>query len=151
MDVGERAPDVSLRDQTGKPRRLSELAADGPVVLFFFPIASSTGCTAEACHFRDRVEEFTAAGATVVGCSTDSRAAHRQFDSAHSLGYTLLSDPDGEAAAQFGVKRSGLLGKIGPVQRRTFVLGTDLTVLAVVSGERKPHHHADDALAALTS
>lgn len=149
MDQGDTAPDFELVDQTGTPRRLSTLLADGPVVLFFFPIASSNGCTAEACHFRDLSEDFAGTGATVVGCSPDEVGTQRQFADAHSLAFPLLADPDGAVAAQFGVKRSGLLGKLGPVQRRTFVIDPDATVRAVVTGERKPHHHGDDALAVL--
>src|SRR6202007_3311305 len=53
MIAGEKAPDFTLYDHTGRPRTLSALLSDGPVVLFFFPIASSPICTAQACHFRD--------------------------------------------------------------------------------------------------
>lgn len=149
MEQGGTAPDFELDDQTGTRRRLGDLLVAGPVVLFFFPIASSNGCTAEACRFRDLADAFAGTGATVVGCSPDEVGTQRQFADAHSLDFPLLADPDGVVAAQFGVKRSGLLGKVGPVQRRTFVIEQDRTVRTVVTGERKPRHHADDALAAL--
>lgn len=58
--VGDTVEDFTLPDETGTPRQLSELLGEGPVVLFFYPAALSTGCTAEACHFRDLAAEFTA-------------------------------------------------------------------------------------------
>ena len=86
MIAGEKAPDFTLYDHTGRPRTLSALLSDGPVVLFFFPIASSPICTAQACHFRDLSNEFATVGAQRVGISTDTvdRQAHfaqqRSFD-----------------------------------------------------------------------
>src|SRR5689334_1007863 len=68
---GDIAPDFELPDQDGTPRRLSDLVADGPVVLFFYPAAMTRGCTAEACHFRDLAAEYRAAGVQRVGISRD--------------------------------------------------------------------------------
>ncbi len=67
MNPGDQVSDFELQDETGATRPLSELAANGPVVLFFYPIASSGGCTQEACHFRDLAAEFAAVGAQPVG------------------------------------------------------------------------------------
>ena len=75
MIAGEKAPDFTLYDHTGRPRTLSALLADGPVVLFFFPIASSPICTAQACHFRDRSTEFARVGAQRVGKGSRRTAA----------------------------------------------------------------------------
>ena len=61
MRTGDQVPDFELPDQTGTPRRLSTLLADGPVVLFFYPAAMTYGCTKESCHFRDLASEFAAA------------------------------------------------------------------------------------------
>ena len=63
MRKGDVVSDFELPDETGTPRRLSELLADGPVVLFFYPAALSLGCTMESCHFRDLIGEFKAVGA----------------------------------------------------------------------------------------
>ena len=71
MREGDVVPDFELPDQTGTPRSLSGLLADGPVVLFFYPAAMTSGCTKEACHFRDVAAEFAAAGAQRVGISRD--------------------------------------------------------------------------------
>jgi peroxiredoxin Q/BCP len=93
--VGDFAPDFELPDQHGDTVRLTRLLAAGPVVLFFYPLAMSRGCTAESCHFRDLAAEFKAAGASRVGISRDSVARQRQFDAEHHLGCPLLSDADG--------------------------------------------------------
>ena len=79
MDVGDVVDDFELPDETGTPRRLSALLADGPVVLFFYPAAMTTGCTKESCHFRDLGAEFAAVGAQRVGISRDSVDKQHQF------------------------------------------------------------------------
>ncbi|RVW05909.1 peroxiredoxin [Rhodococcus xishaensis] len=145
MKPGERAPLFELPDQDGTSRTLTSLLADGPLVLFFYPAASTPVCTAEACHFRDLAREFAEAGASVAGISRDSIEKQSDFAQAQSFGYPLLADVDGTVAEQFGVKR-GLLGKITPVKRSTFVIDTDRTVLEVISSEMRANLHADRAL-----
>ncbi|SDU33553.1 peroxiredoxin [Jiangella alkaliphila] len=143
MDVGDVVDDFVLPDQSGTPRRLSELLATGAVVLFFYPAAMSRGCTAEACHFRDLSAEFAAAGAQPVGISADAVERQQAFDAGNDLGFPLLSDPDRTVAAQFGVKRR--IGAI-PVKRQTFVIGADSRLLGVVRSELAMEKHADSAL-----
>jgi thioredoxin-dependent peroxiredoxin len=146
--TGDTVPEFELPDQTGTIRSLTSLLADGPVVLFFYPAAMTPGCTKEACHFRDLAAEFAAAGGTRVGISTDPVAKQAKFADIQNFDYTLLSDADGKVAARFGVKR-GLLGKLMPVKRTTFVIDTDRTVLEVISSEISMDTHADKALEAL--
>jgi thioredoxin-dependent peroxiredoxin len=129
-------------------RSLTSLLADGPVVLFFYPAAMTPGCTKEACHFRDLAGEFAALGASRVGISTDPVAKQAKFSDTQNFDYPLLSDSDGSVANQFGVKR-GLLGKLMPVKRTTFVIDTDRTVLYVISSEFSMDMHADKALEVL--
>jgi peroxiredoxin Q/BCP len=150
MKTGDTAADFELPDQMGTPRKLSALLADGPVALFFYPGAMTPGCTREACHFRDLAAEFAAVGARRVGISADPVAKQAKFADQQSFDYPLLSDPDGTAATQFGVKR-GLLGKLMPVKRTTFVIDTDRTVLGVISSEFNFNSHADKALELLRS
>jgi peroxiredoxin Q/BCP len=119
------------------------------VVLFFYPLASSGGCTQESCHFRDLAGEFAAVGAQRVGISADSVEKQHTFSSAHGFDYPLLSDPDGVVAKQFGAKRSWLPAL--PIKRKTFVIDADRTVLGVIGSEMKFDLHADDALALLRS
>jgi peroxiredoxin Q/BCP len=146
MRVGDIATDFELLDETGTPRTLSGLLEHGPVVLFFYPAAMSAGCTAEVCHFRDVATEFRAVGAQPVGISHDAVAKQARFAAKHSLGYPLLSDPDGAVRGQFGVRRE--LG-FAPTKRMTFVIDTDRRVLDVIHSELRMNTHADKALAAL--
>ena len=170
MIAGEKAPDFTLYDHTGRPRTLSALLADGPVVLFFFPIASSPICTAQACHFRDLSDEFARVSAQRVGISTDTVDKQAHFARQRSFDYPLLSDADGVVSELFGVRRGrlaklrgsvvareparrgrhsrrrGLLARVWPVRRTTFVIDTDRTVVKVVSSEVRASVHADEAL-----
>ncbi|WML78660.1 peroxiredoxin [Streptomyces sp. VNUA74] len=144
--VGDTVEDFTLPDETGTPRRLSELLADGPVVLFFYPAALTAGCTAEACHFRDLAAEFAAAGARPVGVSGDTVEKQQEFTGRHTLGMPLLSDTDGAVRELFGVRRGF---SMAPTKRVTFVIGRDRVVLEVVRSEIRMNTHADRALAAL--
>jgi thioredoxin-dependent peroxiredoxin len=146
MDLGEVVPDFELPDETGTPRKLSDLLAGGPVTLFFYPGAMTYGCTKESCHFRDLQKEFAEAGGQRVGISADTVEKQKQFDEKETLGFPLLSDPDREVAALFGVKRSVSFLK---VKRSTFVIDTDRTVLDVIHSEVSMGSHADKALALL--
>lgn len=148
MRQGDRVDDFVLPDQTGSDRRLTDFLADGPVVLFFYPAAMTPGCTKEACHFRDLAAEFAAVGAQRVGISMDSVGKQAQFADKQRFDYPLLSDSDGKVATAFGVKR-GLLGRLMPVKRVTFVIDTDSTVLDVIASETSMDSHADKALETL--
>ena len=149
MKTGDTVADFELPDQTGTPRRLSALLADGPVVLFFYPAAMTYGCTKEACHFRDLAARVRR-GRGATGSASASIPSPSRLSSPTSNGfdYPLLSDTDGAIANQFGVKR-GLLGKLMPVKRTTFVIDTDRTVLDVISSEMSMDSHADKALETL--
>ncbi|MFC4508216.1 MULTISPECIES: peroxiredoxin [Streptomyces] len=146
LETGDLVEDFSLPDETGTQRTLTDLLAEGPVVLFFYPAALTPGCTAEACHFRDLAAEFAAAGARPVGISGDSVDRQQEFSGRHTLGMTLLSDVDGGVRERFGVKRGFALM---PTKRATFVIAQDRTVLEVVRSETRMNTHADRALEAL--
>ncbi|MBB5857182.1 peroxiredoxin [Amycolatopsis umgeniensis] len=146
MDQGDIAPDFTLPDDKGEERTLSDFLSSGPVVLFFYPAAMTSGCTAESCHFRDLAAEFAEVGAHRVGISPDAVAKQQEFSAKHGFDYPLLSDVDGVVAKQFGVWR-----KFSPLhaKRHTFVIDTDRKVLEVIKSELKFTVHADKALAAL--
>ncbi|MGW3467793.1 peroxiredoxin [Saccharopolyspora sp. NPDC000995] len=146
MREGDAVADFVLPDQHGTERKLSDLLADGPVVLFFYPAAMTAGCTAESCHFRDLSAEFAELGAQPVGISTDPVAKQRKFAEANSFAFPLLSDFDAMVARQFGVKRR--FGPI-PVKRHTFVIDQQRRVLSVIRNEFRMAAHADAALEAL--
>ncbi len=145
LSTGDTAPDFTLQDQTGAEVSLGELLAGGPVVLFFYPKAMTTGCTKESCHFRDLAAEFAQVGAQRVGISADKVDKQAAFDAKHDLGYPLLSDPSRTVASAFGVKRPGPIMN----KRATFVIDTDRRILAAISSELNMDLHADEALTVL--
>lgn len=150
MREGDEVPDFELPDQTGTTRSLSGMLADGPVVLFFYPAAMTSGCTKEACHFRDVVAEYQAVGAQRVGISRDGVEKQKEFSDKYSFDYPLLADVDATVAGIFGVQRGKFGQKLGaPTKRWTFVIGTDRKVIKVLHSEVNMDMHADEALAAL--
>ena len=140
------APDFELPDQFGIPRRLSVMLQRGPVALFFYPVASSGGCTKEMCSVRDRSAEFEAVGAQRVGISRDPVAAQLRFAGEKGLNFPLLSDADGAVCAAYEVSRSMASA---PVKRQTIVIGTDGRITDVVRSEFRFGKHAAKALDAL--
>ena len=148
LEAGQKAPEFEATDQHGTTRTLAGLLEDGPVVLFFYPKAMTSGCTAESCHFRDLAAEFTEVGAQRVGISADSTDRQKEFDEKHDLGYPLLSDPDKTIAADYGVKRWWMPGM---AKRQTFVIGTDGVLVAVIASEMNMQVHADEALEKLNA
>ena len=145
MEPNDLVDDFTSVNQHGNTVTLSELLSDGPVVLFFYPKAMTSGCTAESCHFRNLRAEFARYRAKPVGISADSIDRQARFDEANSLGFPLLSDVDRRIAAQFGVKRPGPLWN----RRMTFVIGRDRRILEVIGSEMNMEIHADRALEAL--
>ena len=142
--VGEPAPDFTLPDQDGKMVALAYLRG-GPVVLYFYPKDFTSGCTQEACHFRDSYEDFTEVGAKVVGVSGDSAASHRGFIEKYLLPFTLLSDSDGSVRQLYGIK-----GRIFP-DRVTFVIDKDGVVRDIFSSKTDMKAHVTRALEIIKS
>jgi len=105
VQPGSPIPDVTLIGPEG-PVRLKSLLGDKAVVLYFYPKDETPGCTAEACSFRDRYQDFLDAGADVIGVSRDSADSHAKFKANHRLPYRLYTDQGGAAAAALGVKKT---------------------------------------------
>lgn len=142
---GDKAPDLTLPDQHGQPRRLSDLWSKGPVVLYFYPKDETAGCTAEACSFRDRYETFKEAGAEVVGVSSDGVESHKSFAAHHRLPFVLLADTKGELEKAFGVKRT-----LGLIKGRvTFVIDRQGIIRMVFDSQLRPTAHIGEALDAV--
>jgi peroxiredoxin Q/BCP len=112
------------------------------VVLYFYPKDNTSGCTAEACAFRDSHEVFTEAGAEVIGVSSDSVDKHAGFAGKHNLPFTLLSDAGGKVRKAYGVPATfGVLpGRV------TYVIDRDGTVRHVFSSMMNIDKHVNDAL-----
>jgi thioredoxin-dependent peroxiredoxin len=100
--VGAIAPDFELADASGKIVRLKDLLGR-PLVLYFYPMDETPGCTTEACAFRDDAKGFDSLGVRVVGISTDGTASHLAFAARHKLPFTLLSDTLATVSRAYGV------------------------------------------------
>jgi peroxiredoxin Q/BCP len=151
LDAGDPAPDFSLRADDGSTVSLSDLAGTR-AVLYFYPKDDTSGCTVEACEFRDRQADYDAAGARVIGVSPDPLASHEKFRDKHGLTFTLLSDPDHETAEAYGVwVQKSMYGRtyMG-VERSTFVIGPD-GVLEQALYKVTPKGHAGSVLELLAT
>ncbi|GAA3087899.1 thioredoxin-dependent thiol peroxidase [Pseudonocardia yunnanensis] len=126
LAVGDAAPDFTLSDADGKPVSLSDYRGRR-VIVYFYPAASTPGCTKEACDFRDSLADLGDAGLDVIGISPDKPAKIAKFRDAEGLNFPLLSDPDKEvltAWGAFGEKK--MYGKtVTGVIRSTFVIDGD--------------------------
>ncbi len=140
VNIGDPLPDATATGESG-PVKLRDKVGKA-LVIYFYPKDETPGCTKEACSFRDAYEDFTAAGAEVIGISRDDGASHAAFKQHHRLPFTLLSD-DGSAAAAFGVKKA--LGFIPG--RVTFVFDKTGVCKSRFDSQIRVGKHVDDALA----
>jgi peroxiredoxin Q/BCP len=142
IQVGDQAPDFTLPTQAGDTFRLQDRMGERVIVLYFYPKDNTSGCTAEACAFRDSFEVFTEAGADVIGVSSDSVDKHAGFASKHNLPFTLVSDKGGKVRKAYGVP--GVLGVIPG--RVTYVIDRAGVVRHVFSSMTNIDGHVNDAL-----
>lgn len=146
LKPGQNAPDFELPDNNGNLIKLSDFKGKKNVVLFFYPKDFTAGCTAEACSFRDNYEDFTDAGAEVIGISSDGVISHRDFASRYKLPFILLSDKGGKVKRKFGVM-DNFLGLIPG--RVTFVIDKKGVIIKSFESQINPLKHISEALEAL--
>jgi thioredoxin-dependent peroxiredoxin len=146
---GSRAPAFTLPGEGGKAFASAELAGK-PYVLYFYPKDDTTGCTKEACDFRDAFAKFGARGVRVVGVSPDSPESHARFRGKYGLPFTLLSDPDRTLARAYGVwvKKQNYGREYMGILRSTFLVDGTGVLRRAWRGVRVPGH-VDAVLAAL--
>ena len=118
LKTGERAPEFTLPDDTGRDRSLTDFLNAGATVLYFYPADFTPGCTRQACALRDLQSELKNAGLCVVGISPQSPGSHARFRSKYNLPFALLSDEDKAVIKMYGV--NGPLG-FG-VRRATYLI-----------------------------
>jgi len=146
LEAGQPAPDFSLDADDGSTVSLADLSGQ-TVALYFYPKDDTTGCTAQACEFRDAQADYEAAGVRVIGVSPDPLKSHLKFRDKYDLTFTLLSDPDHVAAEAYGVwVEKSMYGRtyMG-IERSTFVIGPD-GVLKEALYKVKPKGHAASLL-----
>ena len=149
LDVGAKAPDFSLPDQDGSTVTLKSLKGK-QVVLYFYPKDDTSGCTKEACDFRDSLAPIKKAGAVVIGVSKDGKASHQKFIAKYGLPFALLSDEETVVCNAYGVyKEKSMYGrKYMGIERSTFVIDATGRVKALWRKVKVPGH-VDEVLAAL--
>jgi len=149
LKEGDPAPNVQLQCDTGEPFNLESLRGK-KVVLYFYPKASTPGCTVEAREFRDALREFESKDAVVIGISPDTPKAQANFKTNECLPFLLLCDVGRSVAEAYGVlKEKNLYGKkVLGVERTTFVIGEDGTVRKIFP-KVKPAGHAREVLSVL--
>jgi thioredoxin-dependent peroxiredoxin len=145
---GDPAPDFDLPTDGGGQTRLRDLKGK-PVVIYFYPKDDTSGCTAEAIAFNGLRAKFAAAGATVIGVSPDSAAAHDKFKHKHDLKIALAADPGRSAIEAYGVwKEKSMYGrKYFGVERSTFLIRPDGRIARIWRKVKVPGH-AEEVLAA---
>lgn len=143
LTVGAKAPQFTLQDQQGKPVSLQECLKKGPVLVYFYPKASTPGCTVQACGLRDTKAELDNHKVTVLGISPDPVARLAKFAEKQSLNFTLLSDEDHSVADAFGVwGEKKFMGKIyDGIHRISFLINTDGTIAHVFDKFKTTDHH----------
>jgi peroxiredoxin Q/BCP len=123
VEVGDQAPDFTLPADNGGKASLKALKGR-PVVLYFYPKDDTSGCTAEACAFRDALPDFSKVKAAIIGVSRDSVASHDKFKKKHGLTFPLASDEDGKVCEAYGVwvEKSMYGRKYMGIERATFLI-----------------------------
>ncbi|MBN1264463.1 MAG: thioredoxin-dependent thiol peroxidase [Anaerolineales bacterium] len=146
LQAGAKAPDFELQTDKGQTVTLSQFSGK-KVVLFFYPKANTTGCTKEACSFRDEYADFQNRGIAVLGISPDSVKAQANFSGKYNFPYFLLADADHKTAEAYGVWAiKKMYGKeYYGILRTTFIINEDGTILHVFE-KVKPENHAQEVL-----
>jgi thioredoxin-dependent peroxiredoxin len=149
LTEGSQAPEIVLKTDGGEEFRLSSLKGKR-VVLFFYPKASTPGCTTEACEFTAAEKKFDKKNAVILGISPDQVSAQAKFKTKYGMPFTLLADSDHAVAETYGVwKEKSMYGKkYFGVERTTFLIGEDGKIRKIFE-KVKPAGHAEEVLAAI--
>ncbi len=141
VQIGDKAPDFTLPTDGNSTVTLSKLRGK-PVVLYFYPKDDTTGCTAEACGFRDSFPDYGKTGATVIGLSRDSVASHDKFKKKYQLPFTLASDTEGKVTEAYGVwvEKSMYGRKYMGIDRSTYLIDKDGVVRGAWRKVKVPGH-----------
>jgi len=144
LSAGARAPDFTMPTDGGGSVTLSALKGKA-VILYFYPKDDTTGCTAEACGFRDAEADFSGAKATVIGVSKDSVASHDKFKKKHGLTFTLASDQDTHVCEDYGVwAEKSMYGRTYfGIVRTTFLIDKDGVIQRVWNKVKVAGHVAE--------
>jgi peroxiredoxin Q/BCP len=149
LKAGDKAPAFSLLDDSGSKVSLNAFKGK-KVVLYFYPKDDTSGCTKEACSFRDSIKVFEKNNTVVIGVSKDNIASHQKFKKKYDLPFTLLSDESTEMLSQYGVwKEKSMYGKkyMG-IERTTFIIDEKGKIMEIFN-KVKVDGHTEEVLAKL--
>jgi peroxiredoxin Q/BCP len=149
LKEGDQAPAIHLQTDTGEDFDLAGIRGQ-KAVLYFYPRASTPGCTVEACEFRDSIKTFGKKNVMVLGISPDTPRAQAGFKAKQGLPFTLLCDTDKSVAQAYGVlKEKNMYGKkVMGIERTTFVIDENGRIQKIFS-KVKPQGHAEEVLKVL--
>jgi peroxiredoxin Q/BCP len=141
VNIGDKAPDFELPASSDTTVRLSDFKGKN-VILYFYPKDDTSGCTQEACDFRDNIQTFENINAVVLGISKDSVKSHNNFIDKYDLPFVLLSDVEGQVCVQYGtwVEKSMYGRKYMGIERTTFLINPEGVVLEKWSQVKVPGH-----------
>jgi len=150
-EIGLQAPDFNLPADSGMNISLQDLKGK-PVILYFYPKDDTSGCTAQACQFRDILPDFSGVNAAILGVSRDGIKSHQKFRDKYSLNFPLLADESGEICQKYGVwvEKSMYGRKYFGIERTTFLIDAAGIIRQVWSKVKVPGH-AEAVLKALES
>lgn len=149
LNVGDRAPEFAGMSDEGKQIRLKDLKGK-KVVLYFYPKDNTSGCTKQACAFRDDISEYEKQKAVVLGVSLDNKKSHQNFKTKFTLPFTLLCDEDATLSKAYGVyKQKSMYGRTyWGIERTTFVIDEEGKIKAIFP-KVKVDDHSPAVLATL--
>lgn len=141
-EEGKKAPAFSLPSSEDRKIGLKDFVGQQPLVLYFYPKDNTSGCTREACDFRDNMGALQKEGVAVVGISPDSVASHKKFIEKQGLNFPLLADENHEVCEKYGVwKEKSMYGrKYFGVERSTFLIGRDGKIAKAWRKVKVPGH-----------
>ena len=146
LNIGDKAPDFTLRDKDGRTVSLSDFKGR-KVVLYFYPKDNTPGCSRQACAFAGAYDIFSDNGVVVIGVSKDSEASHQKFAEKYELPFILLSEPEKEAIQAYGVwQEKKNYGKVSMgVVRSTFIIDEG-GLIEKVMPKVKPDTNAEEII-----
>jgi thioredoxin-dependent peroxiredoxin len=152
LSVGSVAPDFSLPDQNGQVHSLSQYIGKW-VILYFYPKDDTTGCTKEACSFRDAFEEYTKKGLVILGISADTVRKHKKFIEKYELPFALLSDTEKEVVNKYEVwtKKKFMGREYMGIVRTTFLINPTGEIVEIFDNIDVSRHAQDVLLSSSLS
>ena len=146
LQVGDKVPSFTLKNQSGDDFSVAELIGKKSLVIYFYPKDETKVCTAQACGFRDAYEEFKDLGCEVIGISSDNEKSHQKFIVNHKLPFILLSDTEKSVRKLFGVPKD-LFGLLPG--RYTYIANKEGLIIKIFNSAFSADGHIEEALKAL--